>query len=202
MKIKEHIENIRNIENYRYTYVIAEVGINHNGSLDEAIKLVEASAEAKVDAVKFQKRNLKNLYTQKILDNPNSAEWNFDYLLPILKTTELTEADYGKIKEKCDELGLELIITPFDMDSAEFCACLGTAAFKIGSADMINHDLISKCHQYNKPILISTGMWSEAEIKASIQKFKSIGMKDFVMLLANSTYPTPLESINLEFLYK
>jgi sialic acid synthase SpsE len=200
MKIDQHIENIKANKNYRYTYVIAEIGINHNGSLQEALKLIDAAAESGVDAVKFQKRNLDDLYTKKILNDPNSAEWTFEYLIPILQEVELSESDYYHIKEKCSNLGLDLIITPFDLESADFCNQLNVSAFKIGSADMINFDLIKKCFSYKKPLIVSTGMWTQEEIQGAIDKFKTFGNNDFFMLLANSTYPTPYESINLEFL--
>ena len=200
MKLTEHINNIKTNENYRYTYVIAEIGVNHNGSIDEALRLIDASHDAGVDAVKFQKRNLESLYTKKILDDPNSAEWAFEYLIPILEETELSSEDYEVIKKRCDELELELIITPFDLESAQFCFNLGVNAFKIGSADMINYELIEKCFGYKLPLIISTGMWTEQEISQSVAKYKTFGDNDFFMLLANSTYPTPYESINLEFL--
>ncbi len=202
MKLREHIGNIKASDRYRYTYVIAEIGINHNGSLDEALKLIEASYESGVDAVKFQKRKLDNLYTQKILDDPNSAEWTFEYLIPILQEVELSEDDYRVIKSKCDELELDLIVTPFDLDSARFCNELGVTAFKIGSADMINYELIEECFSFNKPVIISTGMWTDVEIQSAVTKYRTFGKNDFFMLLANSTYPTPYESINLEFLPK
>lgn len=200
MKIKDHINNINKNEKYRYTYIVAEIGINHNGCVDEAIRLVEAAADAGVDAVKFQKRDLESLYTKKILEDPNSAEWVFEYLIPILEETELSKEEYQCIKEKCLELGLELIITPFDKISVEFCNDLGVSAFKIASADMTNYELIQECFSYDLPVIISTGMWTEREIRQSVDKYKSFGQNDFFMLLANSTYPTPYESINLEFL--
>ena len=200
MKLKQHIHNIKSDESYRYTYVIAEIGVNHNGSLEEALRLIQASSDSGVDAVKFQKRDLESLYTKKILEDPNSAEWTFEYLIPILRETELSLEDYTEIKKKCDELDLELIITPFDINSAEFCHKLGVDAFKIGSADMTNYDLIEKCFGYELPVIISTGMWTEDEIRSSVEKYKLFNENDFFMLLANSTYPTPYESINLEFL--
>jgi|10_taG_2_1085330.scaffolds.fasta_scaffold14124_3 N-acetylneuraminate synthase len=201
MNILDHLGKVKTSDKYRYSYVVAEIGINHNGSLDEALKLIDASHEAGVDAVKFQKRSLENLYTQKILEDPNSAEWTFEYLIPILQETELSFGDYHIIKDRCDELGLDLIVTPFDLDSAQFCGDhLDVSAFKIGSADMVNYDLIEKCFSFGKPVIISTGMWTEAEIRTSVNKFRTFGDNDFVMLLANSTYPTPYESINLEFL--
>jgi len=182
------------------TYVIAEIGVNHNGSINEAIKLIEAAASSGVDAVKFQKRNLEKIYSQKILNDPNSAEWSFDYLIPLLKEVELSKYDYCLIKEKCQELRLDLIVTPFDEDSAEFVAELDVAAFKIASADMINFPLIEKCSSYGKPVIISTGMWSEKDIRSCVKYYdKNISNMDYVLLLANSTYPSPYESINLGF---
>jgi|TARA_R110002124_G_scaffold125837_2_gene285112 N-acetylneuraminate synthase len=202
MKLERHIDNIKLSSDYRYTYIIAEIGINHNGNLSEALKLIQAAHDTGVDAVKFQKRKLENLYTQKILDDPNSAEWTFEYLIPILQEVELSDQDYRDIKNECDKLNLELIITPFDLESAQFCNDLGVTAFKIGSADMINYELIEKCFSFDKPMIISTGMWSEKEIQSAISEFRTFGKNDFFMLLANSTYPTPYEAINLEFLPK
>jgi N-acetylneuraminate synthase len=77
MNITKHLDKVKTSEKYRYSYVVSEIGINHNGNLSEALKLIDASHECGVDAVKFQKRSLENLYTQKILEDPNSAEWTF-----------------------------------------------------------------------------------------------------------------------------
>ena len=112
------------------TYVICEIGINHNGSIDEALRLIDSAAKSGVDAVKFQKRNLSEIYSKSILDDSTSAEWNFDYLIPLLKDVELSDDDYGQIRKRCDELKLDLIVTPFDEVSAEFVANLGVTALK------------------------------------------------------------------------
>src|SRR5688572_26228732 len=84
-------------------FIIAEAGVNHNGNLAMALKLVDVAVESKANAVKFQKRDLKSLYPAVLLDNPNSAEWAFQYMLPILKQTELTNEDFRKIKSYADE---------------------------------------------------------------------------------------------------
>ena len=76
------------------TYIIAEIGINHNGDLNTALELIEKSKEAGVDAVKFQKRDLEKIYSESILKDFNSAEWNFEYLIPVLKEIELSKDDY------------------------------------------------------------------------------------------------------------
>ena len=136
-------------------YIIAEIGINHNGNLDTAIKLIYAAKEAGVDAVKFQKRDLESIYSREVLNDANSSEWSFEYLIPLLKEVELTKEDYGKIRKVCDELKLDLIVTPFDEKSAEFLFELGVSAFKIASADMTNLPLLKKCNDYDIPLLIS-----------------------------------------------
>ena len=181
------------------TYIISEIGINHNGSLDTALKLIYKSYEAGVDAVKFQKRNLKKIYSKRILEDSNSAEWNFEYLIPLLKELELSKKDYLVIKKTCKKLNLDLIITPMDEESAGFISTLGIKAFKIASADMTNLSLIKKCASYNLPLIISTGMWSEEDIKKCVKFYKKNNI-EYILLLANSTYPSPYEDIGLHFL--
>lgn len=183
------------------TYIIAEIGINHNGSIDTALELIYKSHEASVDAVKFQKRNLKSVYSNLILEDSNSAEWNFDYLIPQLHQLELSNEDYYTIQDACKELGLDLIITPMDEDSAEFINTLDISAIKIASADMTNLNLIKKCASFNLPLIISTGMWDYSDIKKCATFYKDNNI-DFSLLLANSTYPTPYESISLGFINK
>ena len=180
-------------------YIISEIGINHNGSLDTALQLIYKSVEAGVDAVKFQKRNLQNIYSSHILNDSNSAEWNFEYLIPLLQELELTEDDYHVINTTCKTLGVDLIITPMDEASAEFISTLDIAAFKIASADMTNLSLIKKCTSYNLPILISTGMWTVQDIKKCVVQYDKYDM-NYALLLANSTYPAPYEDIGLYFL--
>lgn len=182
-------------------YIIAEIGINHNGSLERALRLMKAAKAAGVDAVKFQKRSLQHIYSDKVLENSNNAEWNFEYLIPILKEFELSEDDYKIIRRECDQLGIDLIITPFDESSAEFCSQLGVSSFKISSADMTNIPLLKRCHSYGLPLIISTGMWSDEEIRKCVDIFKKEHF-DFALLLAQSTYPAPYESLALGYLKK
>jgi|TARA_R110001583_G_scaffold72898_3_gene203542 N-acetylneuraminate synthase len=183
------------------TYIIAEIGINHNGSLDTALELIHKAYEAGVNAVKFQKRDLSQIYSDRILKDSNSAEWNFEYLIPLLKELELSKEDYKVIEKTCKKLNLDLIITPMDEISAEFVSTLDIVAFKIASADMTNLSLIKKCSTYNKPLLISTGMWGESDIKKCVDFYKKNNIK-YSLLLANSTYPSPYEDIGLNFLHK
>ena len=198
MKIQNKLNKILSNKTQE-TYIISEIGINHNGSLDTALKLFYKSYEAGVDAVKFQKRNLSKIYSKHILQDSNSAEWNFEYLIPLLQELELSKKDYLVIKDTCEKLNLDLIITPMDEESVEFISTLGIKAFKIASADMTNLSLIKKCALYKLPLIISTGMWSEEDIKKCVKFYKKNNI-EYVLLLANSTYPSPYEDIGLNFL--
>lgn len=205
MRLIDHIDNIHGDKNYRYTYVVAEIGINHNGDFNTARDLIIAANNAGVDAVKFQLRDLDEIYTKDILDDPNSAEWNFEYIVPILKESQFSIEEMKELVYYTKAYGMECIITPFDKKSVKICAEeLHVDAFKIGSMDMTNYKLIEQCHEYGIPIIISTGMWTEQEIEDAKVQYALRGMEDgdYFLLLANSTYPTPYESINLEFLNK
>ena len=131
------------------TYIISEIGVNHNGDLTTALKLIEDSKKAGADAVKFQKRDLDKIYSKSILKDYNSAEWNFEYLMPILKDVEFGTDDYTAINKKCEDLNIDLIVTPFDENSADFISTLNLSAIKIASADMTNLPLIEKCASFN-----------------------------------------------------
>jgi sialic acid synthase SpsE/sugar phosphate isomerase/epimerase len=181
------------------TYIICEVGINHNGSLDKALTLIDAAQAAGADAVKFQKRTLDRIYSEGVLNDSNSAEWSFDYLIPLLRECELTEKDYEVISRYCRERGLELIITPFDEASADFIASLDVAAIKIASADMTNLNLVRHCASLCRPLIISTGMWAHEDIRTCTEIFRHEQIT-FALLHTQSTYPAPFESINLGFI--
>jgi N-acetylneuraminate synthase len=181
------------------TYIICEVGINHNGSLDKALALIDAARTAGADAVKFQKRTLDQIYSAGLLEDSNSAEWSFDYLIPLLRECELTAEDYKVINRYCREHGLELIITPFDAASADFIATLDVAAIKIASADMTNLNLVRHCASLCRPLIISTGMWAHEDIQRCAKIFRDDEIT-FALLHTQSTYPAPFESINLGFI--
>lgn len=183
------------------TYIISEIGINHNGSLETAIDLIRASKEAGVDAVKFQKRDLANIYSSLVLADANSAEWNFEYLLPLLKEFELSMEDYSVIRRECDLLEIDLIITPFDKISAAFVAGLGVSALKISSADMTNIPLLRSCNSYDLPMIISVGMWDDKDISDCVEIFKNEQF-NYALLLAQSTYPASYETLNLGYIHR
>ena len=183
-------------------YIIAEIGINHNGSADEALYLMREAARAGVDAVKFQKRNLSEIYVASLLDDPNSAEWSFQYLIPQLKVLELSEDVFHMLRAEARHLGLDFIVTPFDQSSADFVSTLELDAVKFSSADLTNWPLISHAlAKIHCPAIFSTGMWDDAVIRRCAKFIADNAKQRYAMLLCQSTYPAPPDALNLRYLH-
>jgi len=180
-------------------FIIAEIGVNHNGLLDLALKLIDVAVEASADAVKFQKRSLEQLYPARYLNNPNAGEKSIRYLIPILQRVELSDDDYYHIVAYCKKKGITFLCTPFDCVSADFVDSLGVPAFKVASADLTNWPLLEHLIEKGKPLILSTGMSTMAELTATVEFLKSHAAQ-FALLHCNSTYPAPFESINLRFM--
>lgn len=181
------------------TYIIAEIGVNHNGILELAFELIDAAVSAGVDAVKFQKRDLYSLYPKKYLENTNAGEKTLGYILPILQRIELTNEDYYKLSDYCKQKGVTLLCTPFDTISADFLEELGVPAFKVASADLINLPLLDHLVKKGLPMILSTGMSRIEELETSV-KFLKERKANFALLHCNSAYPASFEDINLRFL--
>ena len=180
-------------------YIIAEIGVNHTGKFDLAIKLIDHAIESGADAVKFQKRNLESLYRKESLANPNSESQGFEIMLTELKELELSKDDYIKIVNYCKEKKITFLCTPWDMPSVDFLEQLATPAYKIASGDMTNFPLIKYISKIRKPMIISTGMSTLEEIEKMVSFVKSQNIP-FIILHANSTYPSPIESLNLNLI--
>lgn len=180
-------------------FIIAEAGVNHNGSLEMALQLVDVALDAGADAVKFQKRELKGLYPAELLENPNAAEWAFQYMIPLLKQTELSADDFRCIKEYCDKCGIRFMCTPWDDTSLELLEELGVEVYKVASADLVNFPLLERIAATGKPMILSTGMATLREIERTVEFLNKIGVC-FALLHCVSTYPAPFESLNLRFI--
>ncbi|MEN8243233.1 MAG: N-acetylneuraminate synthase family protein, partial [Chloroflexota bacterium] len=180
-------------------YIIAEIGVNHNGILQLAFELIDKAMECGVDAVKFQKRNLNKLYPKKMLEDVNVGEKNMAYLLPILQRMELTDEDYYRLHEYCHKKGVTFMCSPFDVDSADFLNKLGVPAFKVASADMINLPLLDHLIGLGKPLILSTGMSRIEEVEFTVDFLKE-RKADFALLHCNSAYPASFDDINLRFM--
>ena len=180
-------------------YIIAEIGVNHNGFLDLAIKLIDVAVDAGADAVKFQKRDLDKLYAKKYLDNANAGEKTLRYLLPILQQVELSDGDYDEIVEYCQKKNITFMASAFDVQSADFLDRLGVPAYKVASADLTNLPLLDHLAQKMKPLILSTGMSRMEEVEFTVDFLKQRGV-EFALLHCNSTYPAAFEDINLRFM--
>lgn len=181
-------------------YIIAEAGINHNGDLSLAKQLVEAAARVGADAVKFQKRKLSDVYQQAILNDPRNGEQGLQYIVPILQEFELSDETFVELSNYCSQLGITFMCTPWDPSSADFLDHLGVPAFKIGSPDMTNLLLLEHVASKSKPLIVSTGMATEDEIRLTIAFLRKTGVP-YILLHCVSAYPPSIEEINLRFIH-
>ena len=180
-------------------YIIAEVGINHNGSLELAKTLVDAALEAGADAVKFQKRQMTMVYQQAILDDPRRGEQGLQYIVPLLIESELSHEEFGQLVAYCRQRGITCLCTPWDRDSVDFLETLHMPAYKIGSPDMTNFPLIEYVLKTRKPLLLSTGMSTEDEIRRTLA-FLVAHDAQCALFHCVSTYPASADEIDLRFM--
>ena len=180
-------------------YIIGEIGINHNGDLATAKKLIDVAVDAKADAVKFQKRDINSLYKQDVLKNPNIDSQGLEILLDVLNEIEFSFSEYEEIVEYCKNSKITFLCTPWDKKSVDFLEKFNVPAFKIASADLTNFPLIKYLCKKNKPLLISSGMSTMDEIEKTL-KFLKINNASFVLMHSNSTYPAPTELLNLNLI--
>ena len=182
-------------------YVIAEAGVNHNGDLKLAKRLVDAAQRAGVDAVKFQKRKLNEVYQQAILDEPRRGEQGLQYIVPLLLEFELSDDEFAELADYSRKQGVVFFCTPWDRSSVDLLEEIGVPAYKVGSPDMTNFPLIEYIAGTGKPLLISTGMSSEDEIRRTIAFLKTLNIQCGVFHCV-STYPVAPDEINLRFMQK
>lgn len=181
------------------TFVIAEIGVNHNGSADTAIDLIHAARAAGADAVKFQKRSLRDLYVADVLDHTERYERPYQYLMPILERVELSADDYNRVHHAARAAGLQFLCTPFDKPSADFIDRFSPPAYKIASCDLTNFDLIEHVARKGRPMIVSTGASTPEEIDRTV-RFLWRCDADFALLHASTSYPTRIEDVNLRVL--
>jgi N-acetylneuraminate synthase/N,N'-diacetyllegionaminate synthase len=177
-------------------FVVAEVGINHNGSVSQAEKMIEAAAQSGADAVKFQSYRADRLlipsndrYAQQA-DGSESA-------YQLLRRCELSFEDQEQLKRCADDLGVLFFSTPFDEESADFLDSIGVPAFKVASADITHTPLLKHIASKGKPVLLSTGMSYLNEVADAIWSLRSSGAKEIVLMHCVSSYPAAPQHLNL-----
>lgn len=179
--------------------IIAEIGNNHQGVLTEALHLIDAAANAGADAAKFQLRDMDALYVNAGDPTDASSDLGAQYTLDLLARFQLSKDELVQAFEHCRKRGIMPLCTPWDQPSLEFLETCDLAAYKIASADLTNHDLISAAAATGKTLILSTGMSAEAEILETVGLLERMGAP-FVLLHCNSAYPAPLRDINLVYL--
>lgn len=180
-------------------FVVAEIGINHDGSASQAEKLIDAAAESGADAVKFQSYRVDRLlipsrerYAQQ-MDGAESA-------YQMLRRCELSWEDQAKLKKHADAKDVLFISTPFDEESADFLDSIGVPAFKIASADVTHVPLLRHVATKGKPVLLSTGMSFLGEVADAIYHLRSAGAKEILLMHCVSSYPASPKHMNLRAL--
>lgn len=181
------------------SFLIAEIGNNHNGSLDLAYKLVDEAVTSGADCAKFQLRDLKVLYKNAGDANDASEDLNTQYTLDLLSRFQLSTDDLFRVFDHCHRRGILPLCTPWDESSLAALEGYGMTAHKVASADFTNHQLLAAIARGGKPMICSTGMSTEAEIRDSIDLLRRQGA-EFALLHCNSTYPAPFRDINLGFM--
>ena len=179
-------------------YIIAEAGVNHNGSFEIACKLVDAAKAAGVDCIKFQTFKSENLVSQ----NAQKAEYQKSTTgdgsqADMLKKLELSYEEFVSLKEYCDKVGICFLSTPFDFDSIDFLNSIDMPFWKIPSGEVTNYPYLVALAMTGKPVVMSTGMCEMDEIEKAVKVLRENGCKDIKLLHCNTEYPTPYEDVNL-----
>lgn len=187
------------ISNDTEPFIIAEAGINHNGDIDLAKKMILAAKETGVDAVKFQTfkteefiQDITEMYTYRS-QGKEVTEPQYE----MFKRTEFTDAEWREIKEYCNEKDVIFLSTVSGVDGINFLVDLGAEAIKVGSDDFVNVPLLSKYEKYGLPMIVSCGMATEEEIEAALDALRVKSGHPVGLMLCTSEYPTPAEDVNI-----
>ncbi|MDW5377024.1 N-acetylneuraminate synthase [Halomonas sp. HP20-15] len=181
------------------TFVIAEAGVNHNGSVVQALQLIDKALECGADAIKFQTFKADRLATRgaETARYQRKAHSPVETQYELLKKLELTEEEFHRLHGYCRERGIEFLSSPFDELSADFLNELGMRVFKIPSGEITNRPLLERIAAYGKPIILSTGMCWLEEVAAAVRGLENAGALDVTLLHCVTEYPAPYAEINL-----
>ena len=184
------------------TIIIAEAGVNHNGNINYAKKLIDAAFDAGADYVKFQtfkadkivSKNAKKAKYQ-IVNTKDNDSFQYD----MLKSLELSDKDHQELIKYCDEKKIKFLSTAFDVDGLDYLNSLGLKLFKIPSGEITNYPYLKKIASIGKPVILSTGMADIDEIRSALKILKSgiINNENIVILHCNTDYPTQMKDVNL-----
>lgn len=180
-------------------FIIAEAGVNHNGSIEIARKLVDTAVLAGADAVKFQTFKAENLVCKdaKKADYQMITTDNAESQFEMLKKLELTPEMHEELIKYCKDKGIMFLSTPFDIDSLWYLMQCGIEIIKIPSGEITNYPFLREAGSTGKPVILSSGMSRLDEVKAAVSVLREYGSKDITVLHCNTEYPTPYTDVNL-----
>lgn len=199
MNMREGLKLGTDYRTMRKVFIIAEAGVNHNGNLETAKKLVDVAVLAGADAVKFQTFKAEKL----VCRNAKKAEYQLETTdkeetqFSMLKRLELNAEMHQELSKYCREKKIMFISTPFDIESAKMLVDLGVSIIKIPSGEITNYPYLREIAKYQKKVILSTGMSSLEEVQSALEVLKGNGTDDIVLLHCNTQYPTPLSDVNL-----
>ena len=174
-------------------YVIAEAGMNHDGSLGNAIRMVEVASEAGADAVKFQ---LHDAAAESTRDAPSPPYFQHESRWEYFQRTAFTDDQWRTLREACDRAGIDFVCAPFSLEALERLERIGVARYKIGSGEVTNLDLVRAAAATGKPVLVSSGMSTWEELDAAVDA----AGEHVIVLQCTSAYPTPPERVGLNLI--
>ena len=180
-------------------FIIAEAGVNHNGSIELAKRLIDRAAEAGADAVKFQSFKAENLVTKtaKKAEYQETATGVAENQFQMIKKLELDYEKHGELINYCQEKGIMFLSSPFDLESIELLHKLELEIFKIPSGEITNLPYLRKIGKLKKKVILSTGMSTLGDIEQALEILRENGTDDITVLHCNTEYPTPMKDVNL-----
>lgn len=178
-------------------FIIAEIGINHNGDLEIAKQMIDAAVHAGADAVKFQKRTPEVATPLAQQNQMRETPWGYITYLDYRRKVEFGEADYREIDRYCQAKGMPWMVSVWDEPSVDFMEKFDTPAYKIPSASLTDHKLMNHVRRTGKPVIISTGMSTMEQIREGAE---AVGLEDLVIMHCTSTYPCEPEELNLRMI--
>jgi N-acetylneuraminate synthase len=178
-------------------YIIAEIGINHNGSLETAEQMIEAAVHAGVDAVKFQKRTPDVSTPEAQKTQMRETPWGYITYLEYRHRVEFGAAQYRTIDEHCKAKGIAWLVSVWDEPAVDFMEQFDTPAYKVPSASLTDHALLRRVRRTGKPVILSTGMSTMKQIHAAVEV---LGAENLVITHCTSTYPCEPEELNLRMI--
>ncbi|HWS23051.1 MAG TPA: N-acetylneuraminate synthase family protein [Anaerolineales bacterium] len=179
------------------TYVIAEIGINHNGDLETAKRMIEAAVHSGADAVKFQKRTPEVCTPPEQQTQMRETPWGYITYLDYRYKVEFGKEEYGQIDKLCKQLGIDWMVSVWDEPSVDFMEQFDTPAYKVPSASLTDLSLLQYARKTGKPIIISTGMSTMGEINSGAS---TVGLDNLVIMHCTSAYPCEPEELNLRMI--